>query len=171
MSSLVHELAYGSGLVAELGYASGFTKVYSEKGKGSCATAEELAAWLDGCDLDTSTWGETKEKTKTVADLWAELQSGETTLVVGSDGRVQRRLRVVKVVVRPKEVPSAHLENSVQRFPDGRERVRNLLLSEKVPCRVSAATSPPPQRPFSASSARFQANAPSAIDAGRRRPV
>ena len=102
------------------------------KGKGSCATAEELKAWLDGCGLDTSTWGETKEKTKTVADLWAELQSGETTLVVGGDGRVQRRLRVVKVVVRPKKVPSAHLETSVQRFPDGRERVRNELLSEKV---------------------------------------
>ena len=64
--------------------------------------------------------------------MWAELQSGETTLLVGGDGRVQRRLRVVKVVVRPKEVPSAHLETSVQRFPDGRERVRNELLSEKV---------------------------------------
>ena len=65
--------------------------------------------------------------------MWAELQSGETTLVVGGDGCVQRRLRVVKVVVRPKEVPSAHLETSVQRFSDGRERVRNELLSEKVP--------------------------------------
>ena len=64
--------------------------------------------------------------------MLAELQSGETTLVVGGDGCVQRRLRVVKVVVRPKEVPSAHLETSVQRFPDGRERVRNELLSEKV---------------------------------------
>ena len=55
------------------------------------------------------------------ADLWAELQSGETTLVVGRDGRVQRRLRVVKVVVRPNEVPSAHsiYDNSVQRLPDG----------------------------------------------------
>eukprot|EP00964_Phaeocystis_antarctica_P020715 scaffold11459_cov64-Phaeocystis_antarctica.AAC.10 len=101
------------------------------KGKSSCATAEELEAWLNGCGLDTSTWGKTKEKTKTVADLWAELQSGETTLVVGGDGCVQRRLRVVKVVVRPKEVPSAHLETSVQRFSDGRERVRNELLSEK----------------------------------------
>ena len=48
------------------------------KGKGSCATAEELDAWLNGCGLDTSTWGKTKEKTKTVSDLWAELQSGET---------------------------------------------------------------------------------------------
>ena len=83
--------------------------------------------------------------------MWAELQSGETTLVVGGDGCVQRRLRVVKVVVRPKEVPSAHLETSVQRFSDGRERVRNELLSEKVPrlhrySVSSAATSPPPPR-------------------------
>ena len=119
------------------------------KGKSSCATAEELEAWLNGCGLDTSTWGKTYEKTKTVADLWAELQSGETTLVVGGDGRVQRRLRVVKVVVRPKEVPSAHLETSVQRFPDGRERVRNELLSEKVPRlrRHSATAATPPPQP------------------------
>ena len=125
------------------------SEMITGKGTGSCATAEELGLWLNGCGLDTSTWGETKEKTKTVADLWAELQSGETTLVVGSDGRVQRRLRVVKVVVRPKEVPSAHLETSVQRFPDGRERVRNELLSEKVSChrRHLAATLP---RPLSA---------------------
>ena len=119
----------------------------------SCATAEELKTWLNGCGLDTSTWGKTKEKTKTVADLWAELQSGETTLLVGGDGCVQRRLRVVKVVVRPKEVPSAHLETSVQRFPDGRERVRNELLSEKVPrLRRYPATSaalPPSQPPLS----------------------
>jgi len=106
----LHELAYGSGLVAELGYASGYTNADSEKGKGSCATAEELEAWLNGCGLDTSTWGETKEKTKTVADLWAELQSGETTLVVGSDGRVQRRLRVVKARRTP--TPSAQSATS-----------------------------------------------------------
>ena len=116
------------------------------KGNSPCATAEELEVWLNGCSLDTSTWGETKGKTKTVADLWAELQSGETTLVVGSDGRVQRRLRVVKVVVRPKEVPSAHLETSLQRFPDGRERVRNLLLSEKVP-RIRHLPLQPPSAP------------------------
>ena len=56
------------------------------------------------------------------------------------------------MVVRPNEVPLSYLGNSVQRFPDGRERVRNELLSEKV-LRLrrrptTSAAAPPPLPPL-----------------------
>ena len=49
-------------------------------------------------------------------------------------------------------MPFSHLGNSVQRFPDGRERVRNELLSEKV-LRLrrrptTSAAAPPPLPPL-----------------------
>ena len=47
------------------------SEMITGKGTGSCATAEELGLWLNGCGLDTSTWGETKEKTESTAPFVA----------------------------------------------------------------------------------------------------
>lgn len=77
---------------------------------------------------------------KTVADLHAELERGETTLRFGPRS-VERWLDVVKVRLhRPGAearladhlAGGAHLVEAWQVLPDGRERTRGLPLSEKM---------------------------------------
>lgn len=91
---------------------------------------DELSRFLTAHGVDTSGWG--SGQAKRVSDLSKEIKSFETRLIVGSDGKVARHLRVVKVAVRDPEIPERVLVEATQILPDGRERRRNILLCEKA---------------------------------------
>ncbi len=87
-------------------------------------TAERLAAWLHSQGLDLNAWGQ--GGAKTVADLWHELQRGESTL---QQRPLERQVRVVEVqIIRNQQI----LVEAEQYFDDGRVRVRNRPPSEKM---------------------------------------
>lgn len=108
----------------------------------SFSKESELLDWLAEVGVDASTWG--MGGAKTVKSLLDELTQKESTLqrqifrkgdeageeLVG--GKAIRRLRVVKLVVRPHAGAPRHLACYRQLMSDGRMRKRNVLLSEKL---------------------------------------
>jgi len=102
-------------------------------GAGTFSTAEELRGMLRarGCDVDA--WGAEAEgrATKTVDELWEEIEMGECDLRIDRDG-IRRQLSVVKVRVRGPSGAAVELVEASQIFSDGRTRKRGLPLSEKM---------------------------------------
>lgn len=88
------------------------------------ASLVDLAAWLDTHGITRDGWGE--EGAKTLADLWAEYQRGETTF---TDDPPLRLVAVAQVRVRRGDKVLVELE---QEFADGRRRARNRRPSEKI---------------------------------------
>jgi hypothetical protein len=95
-----------------------------------------LKAWLEEQGLDTSDWG--SEKTKEVKKLWAEIEAEESGIELWrkKDGTLQP-VRVTHVLRAKVCSPDSYnrnvfLFNTWQQFGDGRKRIRNALLSEKL---------------------------------------
>lgn len=106
------------------------------------ATLEEvpetsaLSEWLRQRGVDTTSWGEGNRKD--VGALWKELDADECGLELWrkADGTTQA-VRVVhvlraKVCTRQSFTRGIFLFNTWQQYGDGRKRIRNGLLSEKV---------------------------------------
>ncbi len=85
---------------------------------------QQLIDWLKTHGIDTNRWGQ--GDAKSVADLWQELQYGESTLQADPP---LRRVQVVEVHVTNDE---RHLIERAQHFADGRVRSRNRPPSEKM---------------------------------------
>lgn len=83
-----------------------------------------LRRWLGTRDIDFGRWGE--ESAKSVADLWLELENGETRLV---DDPPRRLVHVVQVIIRRGE---KILVETAQEFGDGRHRARYRPPSDKM---------------------------------------
>jgi len=103
-------------------------------GPGAFACAQDLRALLQarGCDVDA--WGADRlgRATKTVDELWQEIEMGECGLRFDGES-IRRQLSVVKVRVRrPSDTTGTHLVEASQIFSDGRTRKRGLPLSEKM---------------------------------------
>lgn len=88
------------------------------------ATREELESWLRTHAVDLSTWG--KGAAKGVADLWAEIDKGESIM---HDEPPLRTVQAVRVVVRR---DSQILIEAYQGFSSGRRRARGRPPSEKM---------------------------------------
>lgn len=95
-------------------------------------TAEALCGYLKAHDIDTSAWG--SGGTKTLDHLLKEIQDGESVLVKGDEGRLLRKTLVAKADVYYKDTKGQlyRLKETKQVFVDGRERVRNSFLMEKM---------------------------------------
>lgn len=97
---------------------------------------EDLRRWLSERGLDTSDWG--RGSTKTVDKLWQELTECECGLDLWKKPSGDLQLVRVTHVLRAKVCsPESHrrgifLLNTWQQYSDGRKRVRNGLLSEKL---------------------------------------
>ena len=83
-----------------------------------------LAAWLAAGGVPLTEWG--RGGAKTVADLWAEVACGETTL---GDNPPHRTVSVVQVLIRRGERMLTEIE---QEMADGRRRARGWPPSEKL---------------------------------------
>ena len=83
-----------------------------------------LAAWLAAAGVPLERWG--RDGAKTVADLWAEVAAGETTL---RDDPPRREVRVAQVFVRR---GGRVLTEIAQEMADGRRRQRGRPPSEKL---------------------------------------
>lgn len=94
------------------------------------STLTDLVAWLDAHHITRDEWGQ--GAAKTIADLWSEYLSGETTF---EDDPPMRRAAVVQLRLRRGDEVLVELE---QDFADGRRRERFRLPSEKM----KAAESP-----------------------------
>ena len=100
---------------------------------GELLRADSVSAFsqlLQHQGVDSRQWG--NGRSKGIAELWSEVQSGEAELRLDSSGRVSRCLSVVKVCVRRPEEPNEHLVEALQIFPDGRQRKRGMMLSETL---------------------------------------
>jgi hypothetical protein len=97
---------------------------------------QALTKWLNDQGLDTSDWG--KGNTKEVKKFWAEIQGKESGLELWrkADGSLQpvRTTHVLRAKVCSPESfkRGVFLFNTWQQYGDGRRRVRNGLLSEKL---------------------------------------
>jgi len=98
-------------------------------GAGMFKGDEHLTTWLESQGLDVSAWG--TGSAKTVGHLYKEIEGAESVLSFDIDG-VLRLLAVAKVRIFLPGRPELVLHELSQIFPDGRERKRNLLLSEKM---------------------------------------
>lgn len=85
---------------------------------------DALAAWLTAGGVPLADWG--RGEAKTVADLWAEVACGETTL---GDSPPRRTVSVVQVLIRRGERALTEIE---QEMADGRRRARGWPPSEKL---------------------------------------
>lgn len=99
-------------------------------------TSEALASWLQERGIDTSKWGE--GNTKTVHKYWKEIEGQEAGLELWekANGEIQP-VRVTHVLRAKVCSPSSYeksvfLFNTWQQYGDGRKRIRNGLLSEKL---------------------------------------
>lgn len=88
------------------------------------ATKEELERWLRARDIDVSGWGQ--GAAKTIANLWTEIQKGESTI---QDDPPLRMLQAVRVIVRRDD---SILIEAHQGFATGRRRERGWPPSEKM---------------------------------------
>lgn len=88
------------------------------------SSPEELAAWLQHHQIDTRHWG--TGNAKSVADLWREVQAGESHF---EDGHALRRVHVASLVVIQDD---KQLIEALQVFHDGRKRVSDRAPSEKL---------------------------------------
>ena len=75
--------------------------------------------------IDISSWG--KCGAKTIQDLWAEINSGESQI---QDNPVMRILPVTQLIIR--NASGMILVETEQVFADGRTRHRNIPPSEKM---------------------------------------
>ncbi|MFO7662039.1 MAG: NUDIX domain-containing protein [Chloroflexota bacterium] len=87
-------------------------------------TITDLTAWLDTHDFPRETWG--RGEAKTLGDLWAEYESGETAF---EDDPPARRVAVVQLRLKRGDRVLMEL---AQEFEDGRRRERYRLPSEKI---------------------------------------
>jgi len=99
-------------------------------------TVDALKKWLLDRGLDTSDWG--SGNTKSVKKLWEEIAGDESGLELWrkADGELQP-VRVTHVLRAKVCSPDSHkrgvfLLNTWQQYGDGRKRIRNGLLSEKL---------------------------------------
>lgn len=107
-------------------------------GAGSFDSPEAVTAWLrkHGVDPAAAGWG--RPGTKSVGNLFTEIELGETELEAfgssssGAPSGVRRRCTVVKVGVSRPGVPSEVLVEKEQVFADGTRKCRGRPLSEKV---------------------------------------
>eukprot|EP00929_Paragymnodinium_shiwhaense_P112056 TRINITY_DN80315_c0_g1_i1.p1 TRINITY_DN80315_c0_g1~~TRINITY_DN80315_c0_g1_i1.p1 ORF type:complete len:744 (-),score=178.89 TRINITY_DN80315_c0_g1_i1:127-2358(-) len=99
-------------------------------------TAEDLAAWLTSRGVDITGWG--VGNTKTVDKFWKELKLDEAGLEVwrrpSGEALPVRTTHVLRAkVCSPESYKNGiFLFNTWQQYGDGRTRVRNGLLSEKL---------------------------------------
>mmetsp|Transcript_68968 Transcript_68968/g.194504 ORF Transcript_68968/g.194504 Transcript_68968/m.194504 type:complete len:675 (-) Transcript_68968:145-2169(-) len=102
----------------------------------SVPTSSALAKWLLDQGLDTSDWG--SGNTKTVQKLWEEIKSEESAIELWkkADGQLQpvRTTHVLRAKVSSPDMfkRRVFLFNTWQQYGDGRKRIRNGLLSEKL---------------------------------------
>ena len=105
-------------------------------GAGSFSSPQAVDAWLLAHGLDTAASGWGQAGTKSVDNLFTELELGETELEAfgraGEAPGVRRRCTVVKVGVSRPGVPEEVLVEKEQVFADGTRRKRGRPLSEKV---------------------------------------
>ena len=80
--------------------------------------------------LDLSEWS--KGRNKGVVELWLELQRGEMQLRLDANGQLTRCLNVVTVRVSRPGCSNEHLIETLQIWPDGKERKRGRMLSETL---------------------------------------
>lgn len=85
---------------------------------------QALRTWLINSGIDPTVWG--RGRTKTLANLWRELQEGEIIL------RERPPLRIVHVVQVIISQGDLILVEAEQAFGDGQRRYRNLPPSEKI---------------------------------------
>eukprot|EP01026_Neomeris_dumetosa_P034096 TRINITY_DN2738_c0_g1_i1.p1 TRINITY_DN2738_c0_g1~~TRINITY_DN2738_c0_g1_i1.p1 ORF type:complete len:227 (+),score=21.45 TRINITY_DN2738_c0_g1_i1:77-757(+) len=91
-------------------------------------TTSQLESWLNSNGVDTQEWG--TGPTKTVQELFEEVQLGETQLMLSEEGNVQRFVRIA--IVDIKNDAGQTLMEFKQVLPNGHERQRGLMLSEKL---------------------------------------
>lgn len=94
------------------------------------ASKEDLVALLTSKELDVAAFG--KGPTKTMDQLYSELQAGECVLEVLPDGRLLRLVRVVRVLVCVRVLfKTKVLVERRQRLQNGAWRDRNMILAGK----------------------------------------
>jgi hypothetical protein len=94
---------------------------------------EALRALLEGRGFDTSTWGE--GATKSVADLWEELDEGETQILQAGNELIRRtHVAAVDVMANLSSGERYQLVESKQIYTGGWVRERSLItsLAEKI---------------------------------------
>lgn len=89
---------------------------------------EDLTTWLQENGVDVSLYG--VGTSKTVEELLGEVQNGESTLRVSSDGVPLRTVRVLSLLIRNSRGEVLVEEQQVR--PNGSVRSRGLPLSEKL---------------------------------------
>ncbi|KAK9815235.1 hypothetical protein WJX72_000433 [[Myrmecia] bisecta] len=91
-------------------------------------TPEALKTWLENHHVCTSSYG--GPGVKSLEELLAEVQKGESILQASKVGRALRTVNVLNVYVRNQN--NQVLEEEYQIRPDGAERRRGLPLAEKL---------------------------------------
>ncbi len=81
---------------------------------------------LDELGVDTSVWG-VAAGSKTIGELFEEIQKGETRLVIEPSGVVREATTVVAVIVDGENRSRGHLLELEQVLRDGRRRKRDFL--------------------------------------------
>lgn len=104
--------------------------------KEASVNAESLASWLAERGVDTSGWNNAGNA-KSVEKLWKEIHLGEAGVEVWEIKNATKVLRSTHVLRGKVCSPSSlkrgvFLFNTWQQFADGRKRIRNGLLSEKL---------------------------------------
>jgi len=98
------------------------------------AAIATLQKQFEEAGINTTEWG--TGKTKTLAHLQKEIESGETVLITDSEGRLLRKVMVgnADVYYRSPDGKEYRLREAKQVFTDGRERCRDLnsAVSEKM---------------------------------------
>ena len=92
-------------------------------------SSRELELALVASDIPVADWGQ--GVAKSVADLWLELQNGETTLSFATeDGAIlYRQTQVVELLIQREDET---LIEAMQELGNGERRYRNRLPSEKI---------------------------------------
>lgn len=94
---------------------------------------QALRALLESRGFDTSIWGE--GATKSVADLWHELDEGESEILTAGAELIRRtHVAAVDVTATLSSGKTYHLIEQKQVYKGGQERHRNLItsLAEKI---------------------------------------
>ena len=116
-----------------LGEADALTPSEHRRGHPLSVTVTSMSAFanlLQQHGLDLSEWN--KGRNKGVVELWLELQRGEMELRLDANGQLTRCLNVVTVRVSRPGCSNEHLIETLQIWPDGRERKRGRMLSETL---------------------------------------
>eukprot|EP00471_Norrisiella_sphaerica_P003185 CAMPEP_0184493604 /NCGR_PEP_ID=MMETSP0113_2-20130426/26458_1 /TAXON_ID=91329 /ORGANISM="Norrisiella sphaerica, Strain BC52" /LENGTH=458 /DNA_ID=CAMNT_0026878927 /DNA_START=143 /DNA_END=1516 /DNA_ORIENTATION=+ len=127
---------WGATICKTLGedYETNQSKCKTSFGRKSFANHVELANFLRSNGVDTTSWG--TGTTKTVKDLWTELEDRESVIAVLNNGlgrkQLVRRVEVVRVIVRRRVQENFVLIEKRQVFADGRERQRGTVMAEKM---------------------------------------